>query len=221
MFYLQSWRIMNIFISGSDTNIGKTLISAWLCAHSNYAYYKPIQTGCISDSDSLTVQTLSPNTKVYPESYRFQLPLSPHLAAKAEHTEINLQKIIIPQNQQLMIEGAGGLLVPVNQEYLMIDLIRSLNIGVILVVSSRLGTINHSLLSIEALRMRKIPIHGVILSGPINSANADSIALYGKIDILAQVPNFANIDAKTLLNYPLSPRLKHLLGKEHERLATT
>lgn len=212
---------MNIFISGSDTNIGKTLISAWLCAHSNYAYYKPIQTGCISDSDSETIKSLSPKTRVYPESYRFRLPLSPHLAARAENESIELDEIMLPQTKQLLIEGAGGLLVPINQKYLMIDLIGSFNLGVILVVSSRLGTINHSLLSIEALRMRKIPIHGVILSGPVNQDNADSIACYGKVDILAQVPNFSKVDANTLLNFPLSPKLKHLLGKEHELFATT
>lgn len=212
---------MNIFISGSDTNIGKTLISAWLCAHSNYAYYKPIQTGCSSDSDSETISSLSPKTRVYPESYRFRLPLSPHLAARAENESIELDKIMLPQTKQLLIEGAGGLLVPINQKYLMIDLIGSFNLGVILVVSSRLGTINHSLLSIEALRMRKIPIHGVILSGPVNQDNADSIACYGKVDILAQVPNFSKVDANTLLNFPLSPKLKHLLGKEHELFATT
>ena len=212
---------MKIFISGSDTNIGKTLISAWLCQHSHYDYFKPIQTGCISDSDSLTVKTLSPHTIVHPESYRFKLPLSPHLAARAEDAEINIQTIQCPKTPNLLIEGAGGLLVPINRQILMIDLIAHLNIGVILVVSSKLGTINHSLLSIEALRARKIPILGVILSGPLNSDNAESIHTYGQVEILAQVPNFDNISGQALQAFPLSQQLKHLLEFEHDVLATT
>lgn len=212
---------MKIFISGSDTNIGKTLISAWICNHSTYDYFKPIQTGCLTDSDSVTVKNLSPRTRVHSEAYRFELPLSPHLAAKAEDTEIDISNIHCPSSQKLIIEGAGGLLVPINDKVLMIDLIQSLQAQVILVVSSKLGTINHSLLSIEALRARKVPILGVIVSGTPNQDNADSIQKYGQVEILAQVPNFNTINPQTLQAFPLSKKLKQLLDLEYEKLAKT
>jgi dethiobiotin synthetase len=143
------------------------------------------------------------------------------LAARDENAVIDIANIKCPKSSKVLIEGAGGLLVPINDKVMMIDLIKYLNAAVILVVSSKLGTINHSLLSIEALRARKIPILGVILSGPINQDNADSIQTFGNVEILAQVPNFDTISAQEIKAFPLSKKLKQLLETEHEILATT
>ena len=176
---------MKIFITGTDTNVGKTLISSWLALHTGFSYFKPIQTGLKEGRDSSEVQRLA-NAKIYPESYAYNAPLSPHLAAKIEAEKIDLEKIILPQENNLIIEGAGGVLVPINDKYLMIDLIKKLGAPVIVVARTSLGTINHTLLSLEALRSRNIPIVGVIMNGEQNSQNSNAIELYGQTSILAQ-----------------------------------
>lgn len=201
---------MKLFISGTDTNIGKTLISSWLCLHSQFDYFKPIQTGCIEDRDSQTVLHLS-GTQIHEESYLFKRPLSPHLAAGYEDKIIELNQIQLPKTERLIIEGAGGLMVPINHKTMMIDFIQSLKIPVILVASSRLGTINHSLLSIEALKNRGIPLLGVILSGPLNQDNADSISDFSQYEILAQFPFITDISRDTLQNIPLTTSLKKIM----------
>jgi dethiobiotin synthetase len=203
---------MKFFITGTDTDIGKTLISCWLTMHSNFGYFKPIQTGIEQDSDCGVIQKYS-SAKIYPEIYRYKAPLSPHLAASLENQEIDLNKISLPEAENLIIEGAGGVLVPINKKYYMIDLIKKLNIPAIIVARSALGTINHSLLTIEALRARNIPIAGVILNGEIDEDNKKAIEFYGKINVLAQFPLLRSISKKDLLNIPLTQKLKLLFDK--------
>jgi dethiobiotin synthetase len=202
---------MQVFIAGTDTNIGKTLISSWLCLHTGYAYFKPIQTGMSEGNDSSLVSTLAGAT-IYPEKYLYKAPLSPHLAAKLENKNIDINNIKLPEAQNLIVEGAGGLLVPLTQDYLMIDLIKLLAIPVILVASSRLGTINHTLLSLEALRLRDISILGVIVSGKTNQSNCDAIEFYGNIKIIAQIPFLSQFTRNTLSQIPLSQDLMQILG---------
>ena len=203
---------MHIFITGTDTNIGKTLSSAWLCLHSNYDYFKPIQTGLEEGTDSQTIQELSPKTKIYNEAYCLPRPLSPHLSARLANQSIELNQIKLPPSKNLIIEGAGGLLVPLNAHQLMIDAIKLFSCGVILVCSSKLGTINHSLLSIEALRRRDIPILGVIINGPANPENSQAICHYGKVSLLAELPFFTQNLPMQLQQMPLSSSLTQLLG---------
>jgi dethiobiotin synthetase len=194
---------MQVFISGTDTNVGKTLISSWIALHTGFSYFKPIQTGVIEGTDTEVVQGLSLVT-TYPETYRYQAPLSPHLAAARENELIQIDKIQLPQKESLIVEGAGGLLVPINDRYLMIDLIKRLNIPVILVARTSLGTINHTLLSLEILRSRQIPILGVIMNGEQNSENSAAISAYGDTCILAEFPRLAQVNQDSLrtINFP-------------------
>ncbi|EER20796.1 MULTISPECIES: dethiobiotin synthase [spotted fever group] len=201
---------MQVFITGTDTNIGKTFISSWLCLHTGYEYFKPIQTGCYEGTDSNTISRFT-DSKIHKETYLYQEPLSPHLAAMFENKEIDISKIQLPKTKNLIIEGAGGLLVPINRNYLMIDLIKLLSIPVILVASSELGTINHTLLSLEALKSRNIEILGCVVSGKLNQYNCDAIEFYGATKILIQFPYLPEINKDVLRKIPLTQNLQQIL----------
>ncbi|MGI9215265.1 MAG: dethiobiotin synthase [Gammaproteobacteria bacterium] len=204
---------MQVFISGTDTNIGKTIISAWLCLHTKYAYFKPIQTGSLEQLDSKVVSDLSTDIQIYPEIYLYKTPISPHLAAILEKQEIDIAKIKLPDHKNLIIEGAGGLLVPLNKKYFIIDLIFYLDIPVILVASSRLGTINHTLLSLKELKRRNINTLGVIINGEPNQDIVDAIEYYGNVKVLAQFPMINGIIDKDILNQiPLSYNLNFIFN---------
>lgn len=201
---------MKIFITGTDTHVGKTLISSWITLHTGFSYFKPIQTGLNEGTDSYEVQRLS-DTKIHPEIYAYQAPLSPHLAAKIENERIDIEKIVLPQEKNLIIEGAGGVLVPINNTYLMIDLIKKLGAPVILVSRTTLGTINHTLLTLEALKLRDIPVLGVVMNGEKNLQNSHAIASYGQTSILAEFPKLEIVNQNALKNILLSQRLKQIL----------
>lgn len=188
------------FVTGTDTNIGKTVVSSILCLGLNGHYWKPVQTGSKSDSDSETVRPWAKS--VFNEAYRFLEPLSPHTAAALENQEIIFEKILesTPQtNESLIVEGAGGLLVPLNREKLMIDLISKLKLPAILVCRSALGTLNHTLLSLEALRARKIDIEGLIMVGDENAANKTSLEFYGKVPVIAEIEFCQKMDRSWML----------------------
>ncbi|RUP37319.1 MAG: dethiobiotin synthase [Acinetobacter sp.] len=204
---------MKIFITATDTNVGKTLISSWIALHTGFSYFKPIQTGTRDGSDSFEVQKLS-DTKIYPESYAYKEPLSPHLAANLENDMIDIEKIVLPPSRNLIIEGAGGVLVPINDKHLMIDLIKKLGAPVILVARTTLGTINHTLLSLEALRSRNIEVIGVIMNGEQNPQNSDSIKLYGLTSVLAEFPKLESVSMNTLKSVALPQKLKQILEVE-------
>lgn len=203
---------MKIFITGTDTDIGKTFISSWLCLHTGYKYFKPIQTGNIYETDTEKVKKLG--VLAHEEIYSYKEPLSPHLAARLEDDKINMQNIILPEENNLIVEGVGGVLVPVNKNHLMVDLMCKLSLPIILVARSTLGTINHTLLSIEALRTRKLDILGIILNGPINIENAKAIEFYGNIKILAQIPKLKAATKKKLLDIPLTTDIRKILEKK-------
>jgi len=203
---------MNVFITGTDTNIGKTFISAWLCLHTGYDYFKPIQTGSIEGTDSAFVKNLA-NVKIHPENYLYKAPVSPHLAAQIENDNIDINRIQLPSTltgKGLIVEGAGGLLVPLNRQMLMIDLIQHFSVPVILVARSTLGTINHTLLSIEALRRRQIPLLGIIVNGEYNRPNCEAIEYYGNTTVLAEMPKLDSVNTASLLNIPPGKRLHSL-----------
>jgi dethiobiotin synthetase len=200
---------MHIFITGTDTNIGKTLVSSWLCLHTLYDYFKPIQTGSEEGTDSATVASLA-RVKVWPESFVFKAPLSPHLAAKLEASEIDVRKVVLPQAGNLIIEGAGGIMTPINADYLMIDLISMLQSPTIIVASSKLGTINHTLLTLQALRSRGIEVLGVIVSGKQNQDNCQAIEFYGKTKVLAELPDLAEISSESLSKVVLNSHLQQI-----------
>jgi len=156
-----------LFITGIGTDVGKTVCSAILMRHFQADYWKPIQSGDLDSSDSAKVYDWSGGDLIcHPETYRLQLAVSPHESAHAEGITIKLNKFEIPKtSNNIIIEGAGGLMVPLNNENVIIDLIEKLNINVALVVRNYLGCINHTLLSILALQHKNIPLEYVILNG--------------------------------------------------------
>lgn len=201
---------MQIFVTGTGTDVGKTLICSWLCLHSQYDYFKPIQTGSEQGTDSDTLKKLT-SVHVHPECFSMRGPFSPHLSAKLQNIQISMNDLSLPKARRLIIEGAGGLMVPINDQFLQIDLIKKWQVPVILVTSSKLGTINHTLLSLEALRARHMPILGVIVNGPLNNDNVKAIADYGQVTILGVFPELHLINPLQLLKIPLTPTLKNIL----------
>jgi dethiobiotin synthetase len=190
------------FITGIGTGIGKTLISAILTEKLNADYWKPIQSGDLETSDSLTIESLISNTKtvIHPESYKLTQPLSPHLSARLDGIEIDLDKIVIPATtNDLIIEGAGGLMVPLNENELIVDLIKKLNVEVILISQNYLGSINHTLLSINLLKQYEIPVKGIIFNGDENLESERYILQYTKTKKLGKVPSLKNIDKEKVV----------------------
>ena len=190
-----------IVVAGTDTDVGKTLFSAALTGALDAFYWKPVQAGLAGETDSQAVARLSglPASRILPEAYRFSLPASPHLAAKHEGLEIDLKKLdpfSLPT--PLVIEPAGGLAVPLTRRTLQIDLMAEWKLPVILCSATRLGTINHSLLSIEALKHRAIPILGVAFIGAENADSERTIALLGGVKRLGRLPWLSHIDAPSL-----------------------
>jgi dethiobiotin synthetase len=167
----------------------------------NATYWKPIQSGLepISDTDYLRQVTELDETHFLPERFRLTQPLSPHAAAAIDGVEISLSDFQLPAAQpRLIVEGAGGLMVPLNQHDYMIDLIKFLKLPVCLVARSALGTINHTLLSIAQLRRCEVPILGVILNGERNPSNRDAIAYYGQVAILGELEPLTAVNPGSL-----------------------
>lgn len=178
-------------VTGTDTGIGKTVFAAALAGALQAAYWKPIQCGLDGGGDSERVRALSglPPGRILPEAYRLQMPASPHRAAEAEGIEISVSKLRLPEiDGPLVVEGAGGLMVPVNRQTLTIDVFASWRLPVILVARTALGTINHSLLSIEALNGRNIPILGIAFVGDEIADTERTIVEMGNVRRLGRLP---------------------------------
>lgn len=189
------------FVTGTDTDVGKTVVSAWLLAHLDACYWKPVQAGAEPETDTQTVRCLAelPEDRILPEAYVLKEPLAPHEAARREGISIDMAKLVAPQDDRLLIvEGAGGLLVPLNEEDYVIDLIEDLNLPVILVARSTLGTINHTLLSLEALRRRGLVVAGVVINGPESPHNRAAIERYGKTQVIAEIPRLDTVTRSAL-----------------------
>jgi dethiobiotin synthetase len=192
-----------IFITGTDTGVGKTLVSAILLAGLNGYYWKPIQSGLeeMTDREWISENTGLPKTHFFDETYKLTQPLSPHSAARHDGIRIDLDSFImpdVPESEHLIIEGAGGVMVPLNERHLMIDVMKRLAAPVLLVCRSSLGTINHTLLSLEQLRREELDVLGVIMNGPRNPENREAIEHYGRIKVLAEVEPLPFIDPLTL-----------------------
>lgn len=174
-------------VAGTDTGIGKTVFSAGLTQRLNAAYWKPVQSGLEEESDSQTVARLS-DQPVLPEAYRLQLPASPHIAAAAEGVTIDDRALTLPSARPLVIEGAGGLMVPLNDSATFLDVFARWQLPVILCARTALGTINHSLLSIAALRAAEVPLHGVVFIGPEAPLVEATISHLGATRRLGRLP---------------------------------
>lgn len=190
------------FITGIGTGIGKTIVSAILTEKLKADYWKPIQSGDLETSDSLFIKHLISNTQtvIHPESYRLGQPLSPHLSAKLDGIDINLDYIKAPQtNNRLIIEGAGGLMVPLNDKQLILDLIKKLKAKVIVVSQNYLGSINHTLLTLEILKFNHIQVEGILFNGGANAESENYIANYSKVKVLGNIPKLSIIDKETII----------------------
>ncbi|KAK6455918.1 dethiobiotin synthetase [Scheffersomyces xylosifermentans] len=191
-----------IFVTGTDTDVGKTFIASLLTKCWNCNYWKPIQTGTESDvGDTYTVKSTTglDSDHFSPPGFAFMKPLSPWRAALIEGKNVEVSDIRIPQNfleseRSLIIEGAGGPYVPINDTDIMTDLALALSCGVILVSRSGLGTLNHTLLCLEHFKHRGVRVLGVILNGDVNQDNATVIETLGQVPILCQVPVANSID---------------------------
>lgn len=210
-----------IFVTGTDTGIGKTIVSAALMnalrERENVCYWKPVQTGIEEDNDTETVKHLAncSEEEIHDKGFRLEKPLSPHLSARLAGVEITIEKIISkgsasvpayaegesPQKKFWIVEGAGGILVPLNKKDLLIDLMKVLSLPVLIVSRSGLGTINHTLLTIEKLRQEKLELLGVVMNGEKNTENKKAIEHYGKVSVLAEMPKFEKLDAEVLQDW--------------------
>lgn len=188
------------FVSGTDTGIGKTVVSAILTKGLNATYWKPVQSGLEEMTDTEVVRELTqlPGDYFIPETYRLTEPMSPHASAAIDGVEIDMNNFRLPDASPLVVEGAGGLIVPLNEDSLVIDLIEQLELPVLLVARSGLGTLNHTLLSIEALRRRDIPILGVVMNGPIHDSNRKAIEHYGEVEIIAEIEPLDELTPETI-----------------------
>lgn len=192
------------FITGIGTNVGKTIASAIVTEALQAHYWKPVQAGDLHQTDTHTVKALISNTKTvfYPETYRLNTPASPHAAAKIDGIEIKLSHFKLPPSpNNLVIEGAGGLMVPLNNTNLVIDLIAQLNVEVILVSQNYLGSINHTLLSIELLKSRNIPVKGIIFNGEPVPETENFILNHSGLPCILRIGLEKEITKKTVLKY--------------------
>lgn len=190
-----------IVVTGTDTGIGKTVFSAALAGALDGFYWKPIQSGLDEETDSQTVMKLSGLSadRVLGEAYRLRTPASPHLAAEIDGVTIDHQNLKIPETERpLVVEGAGGLLVPLTRSITYIDLMARWRVPVVLCARTTLGTINHSLLSIEALRARGVAMLGIAFIGEENVESERIIVEMGKVRRLGRLPRVAPLTRDTL-----------------------
>jgi dethiobiotin synthase len=193
--------VEGFFVTGTDTDVGKTLVSAWLMTHLDANYWKPVQAGAAPETDSATVRRLAevPPERILPEAYVLEEAIAPHEAARRAGIEIQMAKLVPPSADRLLVaEGAGGFLVPLNDEAYVADLAIELHLPVLLVARSTLGTINHTLLSLEAIRRRGLALAGVVINGPETPHNRAAIERYGKVEVIAEIPWLDEVNRSTL-----------------------
>ena len=188
-------------ITGTDTNVDKTVFAAGLAVALGARYWKPIQAGLANGSDSERVARLGvPRSLILPEAYQLTTPCSPHLAAELNGITIDPLQLAPPAwvTGPLVIEGADGVLVPITREVLYADVFANWNVSVIIVARTALGTINHSLLTIEALRTRNVEIHGIAFVGPPEDDSEQTICEIGSVRRLGRLDTLNNITATSL-----------------------
>lgn len=187
-------------VTGTDTGIGKTVFSAALAGALRAHYWKPVQSGLDDGADRDAVAALAqlPPELILPEAYRLTQPLSPHRAAELDGLQIDPARLSPPDHERLVVEGAGGALVPITRGTLYADLFAWWNLPVIVVARTALGTINHSLLTLEALRARGVPIHGIAFVGAENADNEQTIAAMGKVRCLGRLDPLDPLTPETL-----------------------
>lgn len=212
-----------LVVCGTDTDVGKTVVSALLVQGLGAWYWKPVQSGLEQGGDRawLTSVLQLPLERQLPEAYAFQAAVSPHWAAEMETQTIDPDRLAPPETkgQPLVIETAGGLHVPLNRHWLQIDQLERWHLPVVLVARSGLGTLNHTLLSLEALKRRSIPVLGLFLNGPLHADNPRTLEQFGGVPVLAQMPRLDPLDAASLQDtwqrQELGPKFERLLLRQH------
>jgi malonyl-CoA O-methyltransferase len=197
-----------LFITGTDTNVGKTTVAAAVLARYGHLpalrYWKPIQTGIEVDDDTTTVFKLSncAESQLHRAGIRLEKPVAPYLAAeiggrRITHAEVTALIKDEPKSVRWVVEGAGGVLVPINESESMIDLMASLQMPVLVAARTSLGTINHTLLTLEAIRRRKLEAAGVVMVGPNNPSNREAIERFGSVAVVGEIPHFDRLAPET------------------------
>ncbi|WP_370088746.1 dethiobiotin synthase [Ekhidna sp.] len=190
-----------IIIAGISTDTGKTVASAILCKALEADYWKPVQAGDLENTDSHKVKRWSPETIIHPEAYRLTQPMSPHAASDIDSVQIEASNLQIPTDKPLIIELAGGLMVPLRTDFLNIDWVAQVKLPVILVSNYYLGSINHTLLSLSALKSRNIPLLGIIFNGEKNPSTFDVIMNRSNAKCLLEINRETEITPEIITSY--------------------
>jgi dethiobiotin synthase len=206
--------LRGLFVTGTDTGVGKTVVSAALvlryAREAPLRYWKPVQTGIERDDDTAEVMRLTRcgDTGVLNCGVRLPRPVSPHLAAQLSGHRIEIEplarEIVAPSPSAWIVEGAGGALVPLNESQTLIDLMVRLSLPVVVATRTSLGTINHTLLTLEALRRRSLAVAGVVMVGEPDAANRDAIEHYGRVPVLGEMPHFDDLSPDRLAAWTVS-----------------
>jgi dethiobiotin synthase len=194
--------VQGFFVTGTDTDVGKTVVSAWLVARLDACYWKPVQAGNHPETDSAIVRRLTGTSsdRILPEAYLLPEPIAPHEAARRAGIAIDMERLVPPPcDRPLVVEGAGGLMVPLTDRAYVIDLATELHLPIILVTRSTLGTINHTLLSLEAIRRRGLTLAGAVVNGPETPHNRAAIERYGQVEVIAEIPWLDQLTPATLM----------------------
>ena len=191
-----------IIVAGISTDTGKTVASAIFCNALKADYWKPIQAGDLDNTDSHKVKRWSPETTIHPEAYRLKTPMSPHAAAEIDGVVVDEMQLVIPETQNnLIIELAGGLMVPMRKDYLNIDWVEKTRLPVVLVANYYLGSINHTLLSLALLKQRNIPLLGIVFNGEKNPSTFDVIMHRSGAKCLLEIEKEEVINEEVISKY--------------------
>ncbi|GAB4341521.1 MAG: dethiobiotin synthase [Flammeovirgaceae bacterium] len=207
---------IKIFITAIGTDSGKTLIAAILTEALKADYWKPIQAGYPRDAETVKGLVSNSVSKFHTERHLLMYPMSPHAAAEKENIQIRLHDFELPTpNNHLIVEGAGGMLVPINDEHFVIDLVDALSLPMVLVSNLYLGSINHTLLSIQEIKRRGLNCKGIIFNGEANEASEKIILKHSPFPLLFRVPRFEKINAEVVAEFAseIRPSLENLLLK--------
>jgi len=191
----------NIFVTAIGTDSGKTLVSAILCEALGAHYWKPIQAGLPGDTDTVSSLVSNPSFRSYPERYLLNIPASPHAAANIDGVKIKLDDFSLPTKDLLVIEGAGGCMVPINDNDFVIDIAGTLPCEIVLVSNLYLGSINHTLLTVHLLKSRKLPVKGIIFNGPRNEDSERIILHHSGWPCLLRIGNESTIHKTVVSRY--------------------
>ena len=203
---------MRIFVTSIDTNVGKTVCSSILCAGLGYDYWKPVQCGDLDFSDSMKVKSYSPLTKVHAESFQLNAPISPHEAAKLENMDISINDFKLPKSEEIIIEGAGGVMVPLNYKgNMIVELASMFKAKVIIVFKNYLGSINHTLLTIDKVKSVGLDILGLLVVGDEVTSSERIIEDATQMNIIARIPIVDRVNQKWVKEQGL--RVKNKLDK--------